>query len=534
MAITQISKIQIRRGLNENLPILSEGELGWSIDTQQLWIGNGTLADGAPLLGNTQILTQYSNLFQLAENYTYQGSSVGYIVQTGPTTSQPIQRSLQAKLDDFVNVKDFGATGNGTTNDLAAINRALYQLYCRFPSNVAARKKLYFPAGTYLISGGIVEIPTNANLVGDGKGRSMILQTDNTQTAVAALADSAQQIGASIGNNGATPPSNIKISGITFQTQFDQQIMTVAQSQNIIFQEVGFIGPFSFSTTPGNSNKCVYFTSTTTTNCLNIRFEDCRFSGLAYPMSGDNDMQNIVVTNSYFYNLYGGPVWGQYTTGTPPSATGPFSIRFANNTFDKIATQGLLVYNITNVSSEFNYYGDVGNNYLGLGNPAYPVIQFGGKDCYSISDAFQRNDADNGTQQRVLLNETLSFYLISHFGLQYGQLRQAAGNQQTLLNNTSVATATGIQLFTTQAYSYFIDYSVYRGTSCRTGTIVVSMTSSGQTYQDSGLEATGTATGVTFSLSALSNSALTINYTTTNTGTNATLIYAVRRLTTFS
>ena len=62
MAIVQISQIKHRRGLNEDLPQLGSGELGWSIDTRQLYIGNGTLAEGAPEIGNTEVLTEYSNI----------------------------------------------------------------------------------------------------------------------------------------------------------------------------------------------------------------------------------------------------------------------------------------------------------------------------------------------------------------------------------------------------------------------------------------------------------------------------------------
>ena len=60
MAIVQISQIKHRRGTNENLPQLASAELGWSVDTQQLYIGNGTLEEGAPEIGNTEILTQNS------------------------------------------------------------------------------------------------------------------------------------------------------------------------------------------------------------------------------------------------------------------------------------------------------------------------------------------------------------------------------------------------------------------------------------------------------------------------------------------
>ena len=60
MAVIQISKIQVRRGLQENLPQLASGELGWSIDERRLYIGNGTLVEGAPEVGVTEILTEYS------------------------------------------------------------------------------------------------------------------------------------------------------------------------------------------------------------------------------------------------------------------------------------------------------------------------------------------------------------------------------------------------------------------------------------------------------------------------------------------
>lgn len=57
MPITANTKIQIRRGRRDNLHELSSGELAWATDTQQLFIGNGTLVEGAPEPGITEILT---------------------------------------------------------------------------------------------------------------------------------------------------------------------------------------------------------------------------------------------------------------------------------------------------------------------------------------------------------------------------------------------------------------------------------------------------------------------------------------------
>ena len=148
MAIVQISQITNRKGLEENLPQLAGAELGWSIDTRQLYIGNGTLEEGAPVIGNTEILTEFSDILVTPTTYTYKGQAAGYTVQTGPTAGDPVTSSLQAWFDQFATVKDFGAVGDGTTDDTDAINRALYQLFCR-EVNPQIRRSLFFPAGVY-------------------------------------------------------------------------------------------------------------------------------------------------------------------------------------------------------------------------------------------------------------------------------------------------------------------------------------------------------------------------------------------------
>ena len=64
MAVVQISKIQVRRGQENQgsgLPQLSSGEIGWAVDTQKVYIGNGSVAEGAPQVGNTNLLTEHSD-----------------------------------------------------------------------------------------------------------------------------------------------------------------------------------------------------------------------------------------------------------------------------------------------------------------------------------------------------------------------------------------------------------------------------------------------------------------------------------------
>ena len=128
MAIVQISQITNRKGLQVDLPQLAGAELGWSIDSRRLFIGNGTLEEGAPVIGNTEILTEFSDILAVTTAYTYQGADAGYTVQTGPTPGTPVTQSLQTWLDQFATVKDFGAVGDGVADDTAAINLSLIHI----------------------------------------------------------------------------------------------------------------------------------------------------------------------------------------------------------------------------------------------------------------------------------------------------------------------------------------------------------------------------------------------------------------------
>ena len=151
MPIVQISRIQHRRGKATDLPQLAAGELGWSVDTQRLYIGNGTVADGAPAVGNTEIVTSGSSAFTSALTHVYKGY-LGDATPVGTGASGDVSRTLQQTLDDYVSVKAFGAVGDGSTADVVAIQRALDELYSDTDQDdVRARRILFFPAGQYNI-----------------------------------------------------------------------------------------------------------------------------------------------------------------------------------------------------------------------------------------------------------------------------------------------------------------------------------------------------------------------------------------------
>lgn len=69
-----------------------------------------------------------------------------------------VSRSVQSKLQDTISVKDFGAVGDGVTDDTSAINAAFAVLRAAYlPDSLSGRNPvtLLFPQGTYLCSGSI-------------------------------------------------------------------------------------------------------------------------------------------------------------------------------------------------------------------------------------------------------------------------------------------------------------------------------------------------------------------------------------------
>lgn len=167
MAVVQISKIQLRRGkkLETGLPQLASGEMAWAIDTQELFIGNGAVSEGAPAVGNTKVLTEQDNILDLLNQYQYKSSDPS--ISTG-LDGDVTRRGLQSRLDEGqVNAASFGITNTDVGIDQTElIQNAIFSLYRTTTST--NRVALEFDPGQYLISGTLY-IPSNVRLYGTGK-----------------------------------------------------------------------------------------------------------------------------------------------------------------------------------------------------------------------------------------------------------------------------------------------------------------------------------------------------------------------------
>jgi hypothetical protein len=534
MAITQISRIQHRRGLATDLPQLAAGELGWVIDEQRLFIGNGTVADGAPAVGNTEIITAGSATFTTALSYFYKG----YLGASTPIVtgaSGDFTRTVQAKLDDFASVKDFGALGDGTTNDTSAIQRALDELYTDTDrDDERARRILYFPAGDYRINASL-KIPPYAHLRGEGIGRTVIYMSASAPVAV--CQDDEKNTWGSIGSGGATTPTNITAEGITFQNGSSYGGVSLDNAVRVKFTRCEFRGAYAAGGADNSVSKGVTVRSTTALPCSKIVFDNCRFSNFARLADLSYDATNIAFNTCDFSTGRYGVYVGEAVDGSTNGLTiGPKDVKICNSSFETIYANGIRVDGSTagadsgtgevrNVVSFNNFFArSVGtaNDDIDLTGGYSPIILFNADECSSLLDYF------DGTQRRS--TSITPIPEVQGIGSSQKQIRQI-----TLADNTSAATTTGIRLHVSAGKKITVNYKIVRSTGYRVGTFTVNANGTSLTHNDDYEE--NSDVGVTLSAvmsdedsSVAGNETVTIKYTTTSTGNSATMDHEVTEM----
>jgi Pectate lyase superfamily protein len=525
LAIVQISRITQRKGLQEDLPQLAGAEFGWSVDERRLYIGNGTLEEGAPIIGNTEILTEFSDIIPLVQDYTYSGeAATGYAVQTSDSPGTPVKLSLQNWMDQFATVKDFGAVGDGIEDDTLAINRALYQLYCR-EVNPAIRRSLFFPAGVYRVSGAIV-VPPYATLIGEGPDNTIIQMVAGATAAyVMQTGDSLQQTGVDIGTNGATPPQSITVEKMRFQSLDPMDIALIDRASQCIFNLAQFVGPLTTTelTLADDDTAGIRFASSTALATNQIKFNNCTFAGTTYGITTDQQARGIGITASQLSTLHKGIVIEANSAGDQYNPQG-FGITNCN--FDTIYAQGIVVSTERNATAQ-NTFGDVGNHFGGIAQPYTAIIEFLSPNNISVGDLFERSNDDAVLYPRIQLNDLASIAFTNGQQLAMGSYVRASGLTVTLTNNV-ISPTTAITYSLGGVAALGINYTIVRGTVYRTGVINIATTGgSSLNYTDDFTE--NASTGITLTVTQ-TGSTVFVKYISTNTGVGAELTYSITHL----
>lgn len=580
MAIVQISRITNRKGLEEDLPQpLAPAELGWAVDTRQLYIGPGTLAEGSPdEYNNVEILTEYSDILATQTAYIYTGqTATGYSVQTGTTVGSPVSQSLQSRLDSYCVVTDFGARGDGVTDDTAAINRALYQLYC-VQANPQIRRSLFFPAGSYLITNTIL-VPPYAMLYGEGPQSSILnfFVSDWTNTvayaagvlvksgglyyrsnfavpvgtllttqtsgqyywgnistgAANSLPDCIMQTASSTQQTGVNivspyEPQNILISNMNMVTNQIMDGVLIERAHDCAFTNVSIQGVLTTSELDSAADDiaAVRWASTTSLVTNHVNFDNCSFSGFTYGTNTAQQIEGVTISNCKFDTLY----QGVYLGGATPVNGGPTGVRLISNVFDNIYVEGIVIEGVSLNTTTNNVFYDVGNHFNGAALAASAIIDIDTANNVCLGDMFERTTAQSVTYARIKLNNTASIAMENGYRLLQGSYVRESGITFTLTDNVSSAA----QIFTfdaTAVAAVQINYTIVRGTTVRTGiyTIVRGTDASGTNLQGSDTGVQNSAPGVTFSVTE-SSSTVAWKYVTTSTGTNGALNYSVTYL----
>lgn len=394
MAVVQISRIQVRRGrknTGSGIPQLAGGELGWAVDAQELFIGNGAVSEGSPAVGNTKILTENDNLFTLADQYTYKA---GTTVQTGATVSGPIKRTLQDRLDDIVSIRSFGGTGDGSDHTLI-LQRAIDQLFINTATKgtTGSRVTLQLEAGTYSIND-TVYLPPFTTIIGAGEGKTVINQTADKP--IFKTVNETATPGNYPDDSGSTSLNqarNIRVEGMTLSHYSNGFVgLDLVTCKDSLFRNLEIKATWISGATPNAGNIAIQMSSlSTVTGSFNNKFENLKITGWAYGVKSDDDVYDNTWSHCVFDTLGYGVHFGENTVlGDQGQLTGPQRNSFSHNQFNSIDKNGIIFETGQFNESTHNKFYGVGNNGGTSAAAAYTIIKSIPTENVSINDWFSR------------------------------------------------------------------------------------------------------------------------------------------------
>jgi parallel beta-helix repeat protein len=409
-----------------------------------------------------------SNTASIATLNSSTGSAnVGYT----PAGTGAVATTVQAKLRQYVSVKDFGATGDGSTDDAAAVQLAL---------NVAGN--IYFPAGTYSI-GTTLNVLSNTQILLDqnatviakstlsGKlisisGKTNVKVTGGIFNGNKASATSSTDV-IYIYNSSDVWVNNTTIKNARSRNIYIEGPSSSSVSKNIYIQNNSLSGSTSVSITfiyttniliennqifssdtgltSGQSSQIAIvgntFYSNTNDGCA--VGDSCSYISITGNVSHDNGAEGInvdgcnhaVITgNTSYNNLIGITVWNR----TPGTATSKRNV-VSSNTVSNCTRYGILVADGTNFTLV------EGNS---VDNCGYDGIYLGQTNNAVVRD----NTTNNNTYSGIYVVSTIGSTIQNNFSAYntlYGINLQAGSGfgRTTITGNTLVSNASGYGIY---------------------------------------------------------------------------------------
>ena len=469
MAVIQISKIQIRRGKKNSgtgFPQLASGELGWAIDTQELFIGNGSVAEGSPAVGNTKIMTERdfiteNNMLALVQHiYKINNPSIS----TGSSPNNPISRLLQDRLDDRVTSTDFGSIGDFVADDTAALQRAINQLflndsltesYNNTVDGIKTRIILELPPGKFKISSTLY-IPSYATLVGAGSDKTILYFTGTSGPVIKFVNDSSSPSTPDPETTyGITQPKQILLKGMSIFTQLNGvPCIQMNSVKNSAFEDLIIQGNPG-NITSLNSRGIELNAISDIVTCEHNYFNRVWLEGFTYGVYSNKDVSNNTFTDCYVNNVREGINFGNgiiANSNVIGQLFGPRNNIISNCLFTNVRRQAVNIqFGIGNIVENVKLK-NVGNDGGSYATITYPQIYFGHHGNIArdiVSDRF--NDLGDPeltvSTQQITLDKSITAskgtYVIQSVSGAYGYLA------------TDVITSTNITLINVSIQQVF-------------------------------------------------------------------------------
>ena len=419
MAVVQISRIQLRRGRANETPIpqLASGELAWAIDTQELWIGSGSVGEGAPAVDNIKVLTDSDNLLDYG-TYVYTNDTAP--IQTGIDPNFPVVRTLQSKLDDQINITDYGIV-SGSANQAAKIQYAIDNLFLDNATNgVKSRVTLLFAPGEFTFNTTIY-LPSYVSIQGAGKEKTKFTYT-GTATAFEFVNDTSTKtlrstLGSTTYNN---QPKFCTLAGFTLTATATSAIgIKMNAVRDSIIEDVRIVGNYPTAT---SANAIAMYAVSSVVTCQRNKLVNVSASAVKHGVYAEQDIFNNHFSACEFLSSQYGINFGNFVMEALPEDRddayqyGPRKNLIENCYFDTIDNEGVIITNGTGNKTRGNTFVNVGNEGAGNDNSVYSQIKFIPVGNSSVQDNFDRAvDIYYDPISGVLIDKSLSYNLTADY-----------------------------------------------------------------------------------------------------------------------